>query len=75
MSAPNAGRQSPSEDRQSGAQQRDVPGSGKIGGSSSRPEPEFSQQSSDKSKSDTLESNPKHPLEDIEAAKYAKGSS
>lgn len=73
MSAPNAGRQSPPEERQSDIQQRAVPGSGKIG-SSSRPAPEFSKQESENDKS-KLASNPKHPLEDIEAAKFAKGSS
>ena len=71
MSAPNAGRQSPSEDRQSGIQQRDPPASGKIG-SSSRPAPEEPQQKSDHTKEHSLKSNPEHPLEKIEAEKYAK---
>ncbi|KAJ5890161.1 hypothetical protein N7504_010971 [Penicillium tannophilum] len=71
-STQNAGRQSPPPERQSGIQQRDPPASGKIGDSSSRPAPEFAQDESNRSKSDTLTSNPEHPLEKIEAAKYAK---
>ncbi|KAJ5635084.1 uncharacterized protein N7484_008397 [Penicillium longicatenatum] len=73
MSSQNAGRQSPPPERQSGIQQQDPPSSGKIGASSSQPAPEFAQQESDRSKSETLTSNPEHPLEKIEAAKYKKG--
>lgn len=69
-----SGRQSPPPERQSGIQQRDPPSSGKIGDSSSRPAPEFAQQESDQSKSNTLTSNPEHPLEKIEADKYRKGT-
>lgn len=69
-----AGRQSPPPERQSGIQQRDPPSSGKMGDSSSRPAPEFAQQDSDRSKGETLTSNPEHPLEAIEAAKYKKGT-
>ncbi|KAJ6103714.1 hypothetical protein N7486_003936 [Penicillium sp. IBT 16267x] len=73
MSSQNAGRQSPPPERQSGIQQREPPSSGKMGASSSRPASEFAQQESNRSKSETLTSNPEHPLERIEAAKYHKG--
>ncbi|KAJ5569777.1 uncharacterized protein N7459_009207 [Penicillium hispanicum] len=74
MSAPLPGRQSPDPERQTGAQQRDPPASGKIGpsGSSSRPAPGFAQQQSEEAKSHRLPSNPEHPLEKIEAEKFAK---
>lgn len=72
MSAQLSGRQSPDPERQSGIQQQDPPSSGKIGASSSsRPAPEFAQQKSDEEKQH-LQSNPEHPLEKIEAEKYAK---
>ncbi|KAJ5133459.1 hypothetical protein N7448_001513 [Penicillium atrosanguineum] len=74
MSAPYPGRQSPPPERQSGAQGNDPPASGKIGNSSVRPGPEFGQQESDKSKAHGLESNPTHPLEKLEEAKYHKGT-
>ncbi|KAJ5915982.1 hypothetical protein N7454_010889 [Penicillium verhagenii] len=74
MSAQHSGRQSPPEDRQSGIQQRDPPSSGKIGSSSSRPASDFAHQESERSKSETLTSNPEHPLEKIEADKYKKGT-
>merc|ERR1712187_33905 len=72
MSAPNPGRQSPDPERQPGAQQQDVPGSGKteVG---EHPAPEFSQQSSEYFRDHVLTSNPEHPLEKIEAEKFAKG--
>ncbi|CAG8135079.1 unnamed protein product, partial [Penicillium nalgiovense] len=72
MSAPLPGRQSPDPERQPGAQQQDVPGSGKteVG---KHPAPEFSQQSSEYFRDHVLTSNPEHPLEKIEAAKFAKG--
>ncbi|KAJ5105564.1 hypothetical protein NUU61_002911 [Penicillium alfredii] len=71
MSAPRSGRQSPPEERQSGAQQRDPPGSGKANLDGHPPPAEFPQQRSDEEKS-RLPSNPEHPLEKIEAAKFAK---
>ncbi|KAJ5711430.1 hypothetical protein N7488_005586 [Penicillium malachiteum] len=75
MSAQKSGRQSPPEERLSGIQQRETPGSGKIGSSSSsRPAPDFSKKESERTKSEVLTSNPEHPLEKIEAAKFAKGS-
>ena len=76
MSAPNPGRQSPEPETQSGEQQRSPPASGKIGSSmsSSRRAPEFGQQSSDDTKLHGLSSNPEHPLDKIEAEKFAKGT-
>lgn len=74
MSAPFSGRQSPPPERQSGIQQQDPPASGKIGASSERPAPEFAQQASNAQKERQLDSNPEHPLEKIEAAKFAKGT-
>jgi hypothetical protein len=73
MSAPNSGRQSPPPERQTGAQLNDTPASGKIGDASNRPDPDFSQKESEQSKSHGLESNPTHPLEKLEEAKYHKG--
>lgn len=74
MSAPYPGRQSPPPERQSGAQQGDVPGSGKIADPSVRPrEADFAQHESDEHKVN-LPSNPEQPLEKIEAAKYTKGT-
>ncbi|KAJ5112412.1 hypothetical protein N7532_000457 [Penicillium argentinense] len=75
MSSQFPGRQSPEPELLSGAQQRDVPGSGKIGSSmssSSKPAPEFAQKKSNEQKQEHLTSNPVHALEKIEAAKYAK---
>ncbi|KAJ5172573.1 hypothetical protein N7492_005166 [Penicillium capsulatum] len=72
MSAQLSGRQSPPPERQSGIQQQEPPASGKIGSSSSRPDPEFAQHQSDEEKQHTLTSNPVHRLEQIEAEKYAK---
>lgn len=71
MSAQLSGRQSPDPERQSGIQQQDPPSSGKIGPSSSRPDPEFAQHQSEDDKQ-RLKSNPEHPLEKIEAEKFAK---
>ncbi|KAJ5974287.1 hypothetical protein N7481_011497 [Penicillium waksmanii] len=74
MSSQLPGRQSPEPSNLTGAQQHDVPGSGKIGSTmgNARPAPEFSQDKSEQQKRSSLESNPEHPLEKIEAAKYAK---
>lgn len=75
MSAQASGRQSPPPELQSGIQQQDPPASGKIGSTTaSRPAPEFAQQESDAQKESMLKSNPEHPLEKIEAAKFAKGT-
>ncbi|KAI9036699.1 uncharacterized protein KD926_001393 [Aspergillus affinis] len=70
MSAPNQGRQSPSPERQTGAQQQEPPSSGNIN-------PQY-KSSSSSSRDQTqqgggLSSNPKHILEDIEAKKFTKG--
>ncbi|KIW66319.1 hypothetical protein PV04_05655 [Phialophora macrospora] len=70
MSAPNAGRQSPDPEHQTGAQQGDTPaqGSGKFDNS----------QHKDEGKDDqlgNLESNPKHILQDHAETKTAKGTS
>ncbi|KAJ5233056.1 hypothetical protein N7468_006012 [Penicillium chermesinum] len=72
MSAPNSGRQSPPEERQSGIQQGQPPATGKMGASSSAPPQDFAQQKSDETKNAKLESNPAHPLGHIEAEKFAK---
>ncbi|KAG0157022.1 hypothetical protein PDIDSM_4205 [Penicillium digitatum] len=72
MSAPLSGRQSPPPEHQSGAQQQDTPGSGKTN-VGKHPAPEFSQKSSEDFKNNVLTSNPEHPLEKIEAEKFAKG--
>lgn len=74
MSAPYPGRQSPEPERQSGAQVNDTPATGKIGDPSVRPDPGFSQKESDKSKAHGMESNPTHPMEKLEEAKYKKGT-
>ncbi|KAH1270919.1 hypothetical protein KXW98_004903 [Aspergillus fumigatus] len=71
MSAQNSGRQSPPPETQSGAQQQDPPSAGKTQ-SELRGDPQHSQRESNETKEWKLESNPKHPLEDIEAAKYSK---
>ena len=71
MSAPNPGRQSPSPERQSGAQQRDPVSAGKTL-PEFRGEPRHSQAESDETKNTKLESNPVHRLEEIEAKKYQK---
>ncbi|KAE8134970.1 hypothetical protein BDV38DRAFT_285354 [Aspergillus pseudotamarii] len=69
MSAPNSGRQSPPPERQTGSQQQDPVASGHtqhgIHGDSKG--------ASEDTKFHGLESNPKHPLEDIEAKKFTKG--
>jgi hypothetical protein len=71
MSAPNAGRQSPEPETQTGAQQQETPGTGRTS-VGSHPSPEQSAHSSEEFKK-TLQSNPEHPLEKIEAEKFAKG--
>ncbi|KAJ5368501.1 uncharacterized protein N7496_008261 [Penicillium cataractarum] len=72
MSAPYPGRQSPEPETQSGIQQRDPPSHGKLGDPSTRQAPEFSYEKPE-AKAPVLDgSNPKHPLEDIEAAKFKK---
>ncbi|PYI05830.1 hypothetical protein BO78DRAFT_397682 [Aspergillus sclerotiicarbonarius CBS 121057] len=67
MSAPRAGRQSPPPERQTGAQQQDPPSEGKAHPQYAPPEHSAQDQTAG------LSSNPKHPLEDIESAKFAKG--
>lgn len=69
MSAPNAGRDSPDPERQTGAQQQDVPGSGKVGGE----ETDKAQQAGKDTSVEGLESNPKGPLEDAAQEKLSKG--
>ncbi|KAI9756930.1 MAG: hypothetical protein M1815_002496 [Lichina confinis] len=68
MSAPNAGRQSPEPENQSGAQQQSAPGSGKV---TDQPESlgDENKQQSDRTKMNELESNPKGPLEDAAKGK------
>ena len=67
MSAPLAGRQSPPPERQSGAQQQDIPGSGKTN-VGKQPSPVLS---SEEYRDNVMTSNPESRLEKIEAAKYA----
>ncbi|KAI9805471.1 MAG: hypothetical protein M1825_000722 [Sarcosagium campestre] len=69
MSAPNAGRQSPDPDRQTGAQQQSVPGSGKA---DAAPSATHAKDKSDDAKENVLESNPKGPLDDAAEAKLSK---
>ncbi len=61
MSAPNAGRQSPSPSRQTGAQQQDAPSSGKA---TEAGKESGNQQASEETKTKGLESNPVAPLEE-----------
>ena len=68
MSAPNAGRQSPEPEKQSGAQ-KDEAGSGNIGAA---PSETHAQESSDSTKHEGLESNPVGPLEDAAHEKVSK---
>jgi len=71
MSAPNAGRQSPSPSRQSGAQQQDVPASGRPGTHSddkSNDEDTGTKEKSEETKGG-LQSNPTHPLAAVEDEK------
>ncbi|ETN47092.1 uncharacterized protein HMPREF1541_01282 [Cyphellophora europaea CBS 101466] len=68
MSAPNAGRQSPEPETQTGSQQQDIPtqpGSGKLDESKGKDEGKNDQVSG-------LSSNPKHPLADEAEKKTSK---
>ncbi|KAI9833165.1 MAG: hypothetical protein M1819_003788 [Sarea resinae] len=69
MSAPNAGRQSPEPETQSGAQQQDPQGSGQVDSGSSNA---AAQESSDKTKHKGLESNPTGVLEHASEQKTTK---
>lgn len=71
MSAPNPGRQSPEPERQTGAQQRDPMSAGKTA-PELRGDPRHSQQESEDTKNNKLESNPVHRLEEAEAKKLEK---
>ncbi|MCJ1450263.1 hypothetical protein MMC28_000592 [Mycoblastus sanguinarius] len=68
MSAPNAGRQSPELESQSGAQ-KDVPEGGQI---DAAPTVTHAKDSSDDTKENTLESNPVGPMEDAAHEKVSK---
>lgn len=68
MSAPNAGRQSPEPEKQSGAQ-KDAPGDGNIGAASSDT---AAKKSSEDTKLNSLESNPVGPMEDAAHEKVSK---
>ncbi|KXG54067.1 uncharacterized protein PGRI_072110 [Penicillium griseofulvum] len=72
MSAPNPGRQSPPPESQSGSQQQETPGSGRTN-VGKPPAHETSRRSSEDYRDNVLTSNPEHPLEKIEAEKFAKG--
>ncbi|KAI9729724.1 MAG: hypothetical protein M1834_006675 [Cirrosporium novae-zelandiae] len=63
------GRQSPPPETQTGAQQQDVPGSGKTGAAASDTQ---AKQSSDTTKFHGLESNPVHILEKSAHAKTSR---
>lgn len=67
----SAGRQSPSPERQSGAQQQDTPGTGRTGLGSHPSREEVLRAA--KEFQEHMESNPEHPLDRIEAEKFAKG--
>ncbi|KIY00587.1 uncharacterized protein Z520_03250 [Fonsecaea multimorphosa CBS 102226] len=70
MSAPNAGRQSPDPERQTGAQQQDhpsQPGSGKLDNSQGKNEGKDDQTAG-------LTSNPTHILQEHAETKTAKGT-
>ncbi|RAH47045.1 uncharacterized protein BO95DRAFT_359712 [Aspergillus brunneoviolaceus CBS 621.78] len=73
MSAPNSGRQSPPPESQTGAQQQSPPSQGQTGQTYETRPGQAAQEQSENTKS-SLSSNPKHPLEDIESAKFSKGS-
>ncbi|RAL11670.1 uncharacterized protein BO97DRAFT_425331 [Aspergillus homomorphus CBS 101889] len=66
MSAPNSGRQSPPPESQTGAQQQSPPSQGQTGQTYSTRTGQASQEQSENTKS-SLQSNPKHPLEDDSA--------
>lgn len=68
MSAPNAGRQSPDPERQTGAQQQDAPSTGQISDDVS----DENQQQSHETKEEGLSSNPKGPLDDAADEKLSK---
>ena len=67
MSAPNAGRQSPSPEDNPGSVQK--PADAKIGAA---PSDTHAKEASHDTKENVLESNPKGPLEDIAQAKTSK---
>ncbi|CEL01275.1 hypothetical protein ASPCAL00863 [Aspergillus calidoustus] len=83
MSARLSGRQSPPPEAQTGAQENSPPGSGRTDAKFAPP-PEYAPKAAEahKGKDDDermsgtagLTSNPVHPLEEIEAAKYKKGT-
>ncbi|MCJ1305907.1 hypothetical protein MMC08_008724 [Hypocenomyce scalaris] len=67
MSAPNAGRQSPEPERQSG-KQTDAPASGKM----DEPPKEHAKEDSEDQKENVLSSNPEGPMEGAAHAKISK---
>lgn len=67
MSAPKSGQQSPPPERQTGAQQQDVPSKGKIS-EEYKPDPEAAKRESEGARN-TLQSNPEHPFEKAEEAR------
>ena len=69
MSAPNAGRQSPEPERQTGAQQQDA--QSKPNELSGAPSMEHAKEASDDQKA-KLSSNPTHPLEKYAEEKTSK---
>ncbi|RMJ25480.1 hypothetical protein PHISP_03629 [Aspergillus sp. HF37] len=70
MSARLSGRQSPAPEEQS-AQQQEVPSLGKIA-PEYKPDPNHARRESVKMRDTRLQSNPEHPLEQIEAEKMKK---
>jgi hypothetical protein len=73
MSAPNQGRQSPEPENQTGAQQQDIPGTGRtsVGNQPSAEDNERSQRSQEDFKNN-LPSNPESEFGKIQGDKYAK---
>ncbi|KAL4927648.1 uncharacterized protein BDV17DRAFT_292387 [Aspergillus undulatus] len=72
MSAPYPGRQSPPPERQTGAQENSPPAAGR-----GPQDPEHQANNAQQNQNEQtrgLSSNPKHPLEDLEEAKFRKGT-
>lgn len=71
MSATHSGRQSPPPEEQTGAQQQEVPGKGKIM-PEYKPDPGYARRESVNMRDTRLQSNPEHPLEKVEEGKSGK---
>lgn len=71
MSAPNAGRQSPDEDRQPGPQQQEPPSTGKSIPNAA-PSDDYAKEESESTVKHGLQSNPVHPLDKYAREKASK---